>query len=70
MHAAGHSDFATTKRYIREAENVRRGFGDVFPELPRALFEVDSHAPIAHMAFFPTIPVRRRGLEPLQPFGR
>ena len=37
MQRAGHSDFATTQRYIREAENVRAGFGDVFPPLPPAL---------------------------------
>lgn len=34
---AGHTTLATTDRYIREAENVRAGFGDVFPELPRDL---------------------------------
>jgi hypothetical protein len=31
---AGHTDFATTQEYIREAENVRAGFGTVFAPLP------------------------------------
>ena len=34
---AGHTDFTTTQGYIREAEAVREGFGDVFPALPKAL---------------------------------
>ena len=33
MQRAGHEDFATTQGYIREAEAVRAGFGDVFPPL-------------------------------------
>lgn len=35
--SAGHTDLNTTQRYIREAENLREGFGDVFPVLPRSL---------------------------------
>jgi hypothetical protein len=31
---AGHRTFSTTEAYIREAEAVRDGFGDVFPALP------------------------------------
>jgi hypothetical protein len=31
---AGHTDYATTERYIREAEVLRDGFGEVFPALP------------------------------------
>jgi integrase len=31
---AGHTDYATTERYIREAEVLREGFGAVFPALP------------------------------------
>ena len=31
---AGHASFSTTEVYIREAENLRDGFGDVFPGLP------------------------------------
>ncbi len=34
---AGHTTLDTTQRYIREAENVRVSFGDVFPPLPREL---------------------------------
>jgi integrase len=34
---AGHKSFNTTEGYIREAENLHDGFGDVFPELPVAL---------------------------------
>ena len=34
MSPAGHVDFATTQGYIREAEAMRAGFGDVFPPLP------------------------------------
>jgi len=64
MHAAGHADFATTKRYIREAENVRQGFGDVFPELPRALREPVCTRSVARTPNLAMIPVRRRGLEP------
>lgn len=35
--AAGHTGFDTTQGYIREAESVREGFGEVFPPLPEAL---------------------------------
>jgi integrase len=34
---AGHSAFTTTEGYIREAENLSAGFGQVFPELPGSL---------------------------------
>ena len=34
---AGHADFATTQLYVRAAESVRAGFGEVFPPLPEAL---------------------------------
>lgn len=40
--SAGHTDLNTTQRYIREAENLREGFGDVFPVLPRALLSSDA----------------------------
>lgn len=36
---AGHSGFGTTEGYIREAENMREGFGVVFPLLPASLGE-------------------------------
>jgi len=38
--AAGHTTFSTTSEYIREAENVRTGFGEVFPALPLRLLGV------------------------------
>jgi hypothetical protein len=34
---AGHASFSTTEGYIREAENMRAGFGAVFPRLPAGL---------------------------------
>ncbi|MGO9836600.1 MAG: site-specific integrase [Polyangiaceae bacterium] len=34
---AGHASFSTTEGYIREAENMRDGFGAVFPALPADL---------------------------------
>jgi integrase len=34
-HRAGHISFSTTEGYIREAEQVRDGFGDVFPKAAR-----------------------------------
>jgi hypothetical protein len=34
---AGHKSFSTTEGYIREAENLRDGFGEVFPPLPPSL---------------------------------
>lgn len=39
MQRAGHSDFKTTQGYIREAEAVREGFGEVFPPLPACLLD-------------------------------
>src|SRR5580692_2314585 len=35
---AGHAGFGTTEGYIREAENLHDGFGEVFPALPESLF--------------------------------
>lgn len=35
---AGHKNLPTTERYIREAENLRAGFGAVFPTLPASIF--------------------------------
>lgn len=34
---AGHRSLSTTERYIRAAEELRAGFGDVFPRLPAAV---------------------------------
>ena len=41
MHRAGHKDLATTMAYVREGENVRGGFGTVFPPLPPSLLGID-----------------------------
>ena len=35
----GHRTFATTEIYIREADAIREGFGEVFPTLPPALLD-------------------------------
>jgi hypothetical protein len=35
----GHTTFATTEIYIREAEAVSEGFGGVFPVLPEVLIQ-------------------------------
>ena len=37
---AGHTTFSTTELYIREAEAVREGFGEVFPPLPGGLLNI------------------------------
>lgn len=42
--AAGHANFSTTQKYIRAAEILRAGFGEVFPPLPRELFESSGEA--------------------------
>src|SRR5579859_6421853 len=34
---AGHANLSTTEKYIRVAEELRPGFGAVFPELPKSL---------------------------------
>jgi integrase len=36
----GHTTVSTTEVYIREAEAIRDGFGDVFPPLPQALLRI------------------------------
>ena len=36
---AGHAAFTTTEIYIREAENIRAGFGVPFPTLPEGLMD-------------------------------
>ena len=42
---AGHASFSTTEGYIREAENLRDGFGEVFgPPPPRRCFPRPSRA--------------------------
>ena len=39
---AGHTDFATTLAYVRAAEALAAGFGEVFPALPPRLLESSS----------------------------
>jgi len=34
---AGHANLSTTEKYIRVAEELRPGFGDVFPTLPKSI---------------------------------
>jgi hypothetical protein len=47
MQRAGHSNFGTTQIYVRTAEAIRDGFGDVFPPLPLFLaFEVSRNGPL------------------------
>lgn len=41
MQRAGHSDLSTTMIYVRTAEAIGQGFGDVFPPIPEALLEPD-----------------------------
>ncbi len=38
LQRAGHAAFETTRIYLREAENLSAGFGNVFPALPPDLF--------------------------------
>lgn len=38
MQRAGHTNFGTTQIYVRTAEAIREGFGEVFPQLPAGLF--------------------------------
>jgi hypothetical protein len=47
----GHTTFSTTELYIREAESVREGFGQVFPTLPACLLGI---APKSPGAIFPS----------------
>ncbi len=37
---AGHVRIETTQGYVREAENLKAGFGEVFPRLPGSLVRV------------------------------
>ena len=76
MQRAGHTDFKTTQGYIRTAEAVREGFGDVFPPLPECLMPsvepepnggsggAQSSRQLSRAAQLVGISVRRRGLEP------
>jgi integrase len=59
MQRAGHESFATTQLYVREAEAIREGFGEVFPPLT-SLIET---SPTGERA---KIGPRRRDLERLK----
>lgn len=47
MHRAGHKHLTTTMMYVREAENLRVGFGQVFPPLPTVLIEGGAASSVA-----------------------
>ena len=45
MQRCGHADFATTQIYVREAENLSHGVGQVFPPLPARLLGLSDSVP-------------------------
>jgi hypothetical protein len=69
---AGHLGFSTTEIYIREAENLHEGFGEVFPALPLELTGArlgqglgQGLGQVTHLhADFPANTVEQRGIEP------
>jgi hypothetical protein len=67
---AGHKSFSTTEIYIREAENLREGFGAPFPALPASLSSVSASVSAFRRrsprgaANFPWNLVEQRGIEP------
>lgn len=67
---AGHKSFSTTEIYIREAENLREGFGTPFPPLPADLARVSARVSAFRRpatrgrANFPWYQVEQRGIEP------
>ena len=61
---AGHSTFSTTEGYIREAEAVRDGFGEVFPLLPQSIL-AHSLGQVGHLhANLSSKMVEALGIEP------
>jgi hypothetical protein len=71
---AGHTTFSTTERYIRQAEAVREGFGEVFPELPECLGVAArvsvSAPPVSQNPLIASLPWRReRDSNPRYPCG-
>jgi hypothetical protein len=66
---AGHKAFSTTEIYIREAENLRAGFGTPFPPLPADLLGASASVsafrrrPTRGTANFPWYAVEQRGIE-------
>ena len=64
---AGHATFTTTEGYIREAENLRDGFGQPFPPLPPELLEscgLGSGVLATGTDGFSEESVEQRGIEP------
>jgi hypothetical protein len=41
QHRAGHTAFTTAQGYIRQADAIRAGFGDVFPPLDALLGDTE-----------------------------
>lgn len=72
MHCAGHTSFQTTQLYVREAESLRVGFGEVFPRLPPSLLqpvadaESSGHSSSHHES--PVFLAERAGFEPAAAF--
>jgi hypothetical protein len=66
--AVGHKSFATTQSYIREAQSLHEGFGDVFPALPARLREsrrvIRKRSASSQVG---EITVPKEGLEPSHP---
>ena len=62
---AGHRSFSTTEGYIREAENLRVGFGEPFPTLPPTLVQSNERSKLgalsANPSGFPEATWRREG---------
>jgi hypothetical protein len=77
MQRAGHTDFRTTQLYIREAEAIRDGFGEVFPSLPMSLLgpgaaaalTLNRPAETSQEAQVCERIVPKVGVEPTLPFG-
>ena len=65
MQRAGHTSFETTQGYIREAENLRQDFGEVFPPLPEPLLAQSLGQVRGHMAKSSMISVELTGIEPV-----
>jgi len=61
----GHRTFATTEIYIREADAIREGFGEVFPALPAAVVDpFGTFARVMPVAKFPSpIRLKKRGFQ-------
>ncbi len=51
---AGHRSFSTTEGYIREAENLRVGFGEPFPTLPAELVQSNERPNLAPSLAIPS----------------